>query len=163
MVGIGSEAELNRFPITKRTRFVSPPSCHISGLFRSCVLVVTGFVMTDQNLDDFYDSVRRYHSQRSKGYAHEATGALGRSFYYGPQKSRRRRSFLMPVLFALTAAFLLKATIFYSVGPANYQDRLSRLEAGEGFDKFGAWLMQSEPVTEFLAKKIGQGVHALKS
>ena len=41
--------------------------------------------------------------------------------------------------------------------------RLARLEAGEGFDKLGAWLMQSEPVTEFLAKKIGQGLHVLKS
>jgi hypothetical protein len=119
--------------------------------------------MTDQNMSDFYDSVRRYHSLRAKGFAHEATGALGRSFYFGTQKTKKRRSFLAPVLFALTAAFLLKATIFYTVGPANYQDRLARLEAGEGFDKLGAWLMQSEPVTEFLAKKIGQGLHLIKS
>lgn len=124
--------------------------------------MATGFKMTDQNMADFYDSVRRYHALRSKGFAHEATGALGRSFYFGQLKSKRRRSLLAPVLFALTAAFLLKATIFYTVGPSNYQDRVARLEAGEGFDKFGAWLMQSEPVTEFLAKKIGQGVSVLK-
>lgn len=119
--------------------------------------------MTDQNMADFYDRVRRYQSMRSKGFAHEATGALGRSFYFTERKTARRRSFLGPVLFAIAAAFLLKAAIFYTVGPVNYADRLARLQAGEGFDRLGAWLMQVEPVTEFLSDKIAQGIHALKS
>lgn len=119
--------------------------------------------MTDQNMADFYDRVRRYQSMRSKGLGHEATGALGRSFYFGERKAPRRRSLLAPLLFAVSAAFLLKAAIFYTVGPVDYADRLARLQAGEGFDRLGAWLMQVEPVTEFLADKIGQGANALKS
>jgi hypothetical protein len=118
--------------------------------------------MTDQNMADFYSRVRRYETMRSKGFAHEATGALGRSFYYGTAKPVRRRAIVGPILFAISAALLLKASIFYTVGPQDYTSRVARLEAGQGFDQLGAWLMQPEPVTEYLSHIVGQGVGYLK-
>lgn len=117
--------------------------------------------MSDPNMADFYDRVRRYEKMRAKGYAHEAAGALGRSFYVRP--ARRRRSVLMPVVFALACGLLLKAAIYYNVGADAYQARLAQLQAGQGFDRLGAWLMQADPLTEYLAGQMAMGLAALRA
>ena len=56
------------------------------------------------------------------------------------------------------AIFARKGAILYSVGASAYQDRVARLEAGEGFDRLGAWMMQADPLTQFMA---GQIAHAM--
>ena len=111
--------------------------------------------MSDPNLVDFYDRVSRFERARAHGWAHQA-GAFPE-----PRRvrgGRRRRSFIMPLLLLAFAVFAMKGAIFYSVGASAYQDRVTRMQAGEGFDRLGAWMMQADPVTEFMA---GQIAHAM--
>ena len=112
--------------------------------------------MADPNLVDFYTRVARFEKARAAGYGFDAAGTLGRSAF---QKTERRRRSLLPILaLVLAAGFGLKAMIYHSVGAAAYNSRVQGLAEGEGFDRLGGWLMQADPVTIYLAGRIGAGV-----
>ena len=117
--------------------------------------------MYDANLVEFYGRVADYQKSHHKGYGHEAPGTLGRSVTYGLPKKRLRLR-VMPLVFVAIAAFGLKATILHAVGPAAYQERVAALSQSEGFDRLGGWLMQVDPVTAYVADKIGAGIAALE-
>lgn len=117
--------------------------------------------MHDTNLVDFYARVATFEKSQAKGYGHEAPGTLGRSVTYGLRKPRRRIR-LMPLVFVALAAVGLKATILYSVGATVYETRVATLEAGQGFDRLGGWLMRVDPVTAFVAEKIGLATSAIR-
>jgi hypothetical protein len=116
--------------------------------------------MSDPNMVDFYGRVARIEKSRAKGLGFEAAGTLGRSHYHKPVK--RHRSVLGPVLFLLICGFGLKGAIYHSVGAASYTDRVQRLQAGQGFDALGGWLMQADPVTLFVADQIKAGMARLR-
>lgn len=101
--------------------------------------------MYDQNLVEFYDRVARFEKAHAKGFGHEAAGTLGRSSLARPRRRARLR--LLPLVLTLAAALLLKGAIHAFVGADDYQARVDRLAAGQGFDRLGAWLMQADPVT----------------
>lgn len=109
--------------------------------------------MYDANLVDFYKRVAHFEKQYAKGMGHEAVGTLGRS--YARRKQARRTSWVFPLFLVIFCAFGLKGTILHVVGAESYQSRLDGLNAGEGFDRLGGWLMQIDPVTAFVAQKIG--------
>lgn len=117
--------------------------------------------MSDTNLGQFYARVASFEKSQAKGYGHEAPGTLGRSVTYGLSRARRRVS-VMPLVFVAVAAFGLKATILHSVGAEVYGARVAALQAGQGFDRLGGWLMQVDPVTAFVAEKISSATAALK-
>ncbi len=52
----------------------------------------------------------------------------------------------------------LKGAILHSVGYDSYTMRVERLQAGEGFDRMGGWLMQADPVTVWVSDKIEDGL-----
>ena len=108
--------------------------------------------MADPNLTDFYGRVARIRKARSKGYGFEAPGTLGRSHYV--QANAKRRSMIGPVLFLLICAVLLKGMIYHAVGTAAYNERVASLQAGEGIERIGGWLMQEEPATILVSNKI---------
>lgn len=108
--------------------------------------------MSDPNLTDFYGRVARIQKARAKGYGFEAPGTLGRSSYHQP--GGRRRSIIAPVIFLLICAFLLKGIIYHNIGASSYNERVAALQAGEGIESFGGWLMQAEPATIFVSDKI---------
>ncbi len=108
--------------------------------------------MIDPNLTDFYGRVTRIKKARAKGYGFEAPGTLGRSYYLQPQSKRRSR--IWPVLFLLVCAVVLKGMIFYNIGAQSYNERVAALQAGDGIERVGGWLMQSEPATTFVADTI---------
>ncbi len=110
--------------------------------------------MADPNLKDFYRRVSRIQKAHAKGFGMEAAGTLGRSYYAKPKKSDR--SILLPVLMVMMCGFGLKGAIHYNVGADIYQDRVSNLMQGEGFDRLGGWLMQPDPVTLFVAAQIAE-------
>lgn len=108
--------------------------------------------MTDPNMTDFYGRLARLQKAHAKGYAFEAPGALGRSFYHRP--TPRRRSVVLPILFLVVCGFLLKGVLHYAVGAQSYQDRVATLVAGTGLAPVGGWLMQADPVTLFILSQI---------
>lgn len=116
--------------------------------------------MTDPNMTDFYGRVARIQKARAKGYGFEAAGALGRSYFIQPKA--KRRSIVGPILFLLICTFLLKGAIYHSVGGQSYNERVANLMAGDGIERAGGWLMQSEPVTVFVSDKITAGLAKLK-
>jgi hypothetical protein len=116
--------------------------------------------MSDPNLRDFYGRVARIEQAHAAGMGFEAEGALGRSHYLRPGRSRR--GYVKPVLMVLICAFGMKAMIHYKVGAASYDARVTALKAGEGFDLLGAALMQADPLTVFLSGQIARGIAALE-
>lgn len=118
--------------------------------------------MEDANLVEFYARVARFEKERVQGYGHEAPGTLGRMATYG-RAAKRRRGFLLPLIFVGMCAFGLKGAILSSVGADAYQTRVERLNKGEGFDRLGGWLMQVDPVTAYVAEKITKAKMALKN
>ncbi len=110
--------------------------------------------MSDPNLVDFYGRIARLEKARAKGFAFEAAGTLGRSYYC--QKPRKRRSIFLPLVFVALSVFGLKGTIYHFVGESSYQDRVASLQAGEGFDRLGGWLMQADPVTLMVSDQIAK-------
>jgi hypothetical protein len=108
--------------------------------------------MSDPNLTDFYGRVARIQKMRSKGYGFEAPGTLGRSYYYHP--TVRRRSIIGPVLFLILCAVLLKGVIYHNIGATSYNERVASLQAGEGVERIGGWLMQEEAATVFVSGRI---------
>jgi hypothetical protein len=116
--------------------------------------------MADPNLVDFYSNVARFEKKRAKGYGFDAAGTLGRSYFNPP--SRKRRSWLMPMIMVLCAGIGLKGLIYQSVGAKAYDQRVQALQVGQGFDRLGGWLMQADPATVFVAAKISEGLKSLK-
>ncbi len=116
--------------------------------------------MADANMADFYDRVRRFERMRSKGYGFEADGTLGRSFYH--RSPAKRRGWLLPTLMALLVVFGLKAGLYQAVGADSYAQRVERLQAGEGFDPVGGWLMQADPVTLWMSNAMAGGMERFK-
>lgn len=112
--------------------------------------------MADANMTDFYDRVRRFERMRSKGLGFEADGTIGRSYY--KRSTKTGRSWLMPLMVGTLAVFVLKAALYVSVGSASYEDRVAKLQAGEGFDPVGGWLMQADPVTLWISEQMQAGL-----
>ena len=115
--------------------------------------------MADPNLVDFYTRVSRFEKARSRGYGFEAPGTIGRSYYQ--KKSRSRRSLLGPLLMLCVCGFGLKGMIYHAVGSQSYNTRVERLLEGEGFDHLGGWMMQADPVTQYISSKITVGLSYL--
>ena len=118
--------------------------------------------MSDQNMVEFYKRAARLERDRAMGMGFEASGTLGRSYYQRP--AARRRSMLLPTLFLLVVAFVLKGMIFYVTGPETYASRVADLQASSGVvEQIGGWLMQADPVTVKVAKAIAYGVTQAKT
>ncbi|WP_099826615.1 hypothetical protein [Oceaniglobus indicus] len=72
---------------------------------------------------------------------------------------RRRRHFPAMALVRSAVIFAIvliaaKAVMLASVGPAQYEIGLSALDSGSIFERFGAFVMQSDGVTRFLAANL---------
>ncbi len=66
----------------------------------------------------------------------------------------RPRFPLKGLLIVLAIGFLLKGFLFAYLGEAAYADRVAGLQAGSTIEQAGAWVMQSDPVTEVVAAGI---------
>ena len=108
--------------------------------------------MADPNLSDFYGRLRRVQKIRRRGGGFEAAGTLGRSSF-----NRRRKSgapVLAPILIVFLAVIALKGMIYARVGAATYEQRVSELQAGQGIDRVGGFLMQADPLTLMVARQL---------
>ncbi len=61
---------------------------------------------------------------------------------------------ILPILLLIIAFTLFKSFLFVSLGEQNYDERVTRLEAGTKVEQVGAFVMQSDPVTQMVADKI---------
>lgn len=94
----------------------------------------------------------RKHQSMSRGYAtHMRADGL---IVAAPHRNGVKVP-LRAILFVFLALFAFKGFLLASIGPDSYADRVSRLSKGTAVEKAGAWVMQSEPASEFIAAQIG--------
>lgn len=106
----------------------------------------------DPNLNDFYSRVSRIEKSHAKGYGFEAAGTVGRR---SPGRGRGRiLKLVKPAVLVLAMGVGLKGVIHYFVGAQTYENRVSALAAGSGFDPVGAWLMYADPATLWVSGKL---------
>ena len=58
------------------------------------------------------------------------------------------------LLLVAAAFFIFKAFMLASFGETTYQDRVDQLNSGSVFEQGGAWIMQIEPLTAFVAQHL---------
>ena len=61
---------------------------------------------------------------------------------------------LKGLLILLIAGFLFKGFLFANLGEAGYAERVATLKAGSLMEQAGAWIMQPDPATTFVADLI---------
>lgn len=114
--------------------------------------------MVDPQLQDFYVRVARIEAARRKGFGFEAAGTVGRSYY--TRQTRRSMPIFRPLMVIALCIIGLKAIIHYNIGDETYRQRVVELQAGEGFDRLGGYLMAADPVTLWVSKQIAQRMPA---
>lgn len=110
--------------------------------------------MLDPQLQDFYVRVARIESARRKGFGFEAAGTVGRSYY--ARQTRRHVPILRPLLVIALCVIGLKSIIHYNIGDETYRERVAELQAGEGFDRLGGYVMAADPVTLWVSDRIAK-------
>lgn len=113
--------------------------------------------MSDANYIGFntrLKKIRRSHRRMSNGYVRmvERDGLL-----VPVAKSRLSLGFPYRGLMLLVAGILLfKAVLLASLGAGIYDQKLAGFADGSTMEKIGAWVMQADPATRWLAGQIGQ-------
>ncbi|GAA6190198.1 hypothetical protein DS909_02340 [Phaeobacter gallaeciensis] len=94
----------------------------------------------------------RKHQSMSRGYSTRmrADGLIVTT----PQRNGLKVP-LRAILFVFVALFAFKGFLLASIGPESYADRVQRLSEGTVVEQAGAWVMQIEPVSAFIASQIG--------
>lgn len=110
--------------------------------------------MGDRNMRDFYGRLHRIDQVHSAGGGFEAEGALGMSYYNARRKPARRRGLLGPVVLVMMTVIAIKAAVLASIGPERYEERIAALRAGAAIEQAGAWVLQADPLTTFLAGRL---------
>ena len=91
------------------------------------------------------------HRRMAHGIAHR----MGRDGLITAHPRRRRPSFpLRGLMILLAAAFLFKAFLYASLGASVYIERVALLSAGSIVEQGGAWVMQADPATVWVAEQL---------
>lgn len=109
--------------------------------------------MLDPNIKDFNDRVGRLKAAHAQGFAFEARGAFGRSHFRKPKRSRSLKM-VLPILYLVMAATVMKGVVHYAVGAQTYDDRVELMQTGVGIDKLGAVLMAPDHLTLWISNSI---------
>lgn len=107
---------------------------------------------TRVQFDQRVNNLGRKHNALSRGY-------ITRMRHDGlivarPYRPQSRIPYKYAIVF-LVALFAFKGFLIASLGPDAYGERVRKLENGTVVEKVGAWGMQIEPVSSYIATKIG--------
>ncbi|MEL6466976.1 MAG: hypothetical protein AAFQ58_18600 [Pseudomonadota bacterium] len=106
-------------------------------------------VETHQDFEERLNVLGRKHSAMGNGYT---TRVRGDGLIVVKPKPQPRRGFPLRGLLALALGFFLfKAFMMASLGETTYDERTGKLAEGTAVEQAGAWLMQLDPFTRYLA------------
>lgn len=92
--------------------------------------------------------ILRRHSKMRHGVAHVMT----RDGLIVARPRRRAPRFpLQGLLMLIGAAFLFKGLMYFNLGGVNYATRVATLEGGTAVEAAGAWVLQADPATLWVA------------
>lgn len=106
--------------------------------------------MSDPQVQEFHDRLRRVERIHRRGGGFEAAGTLSRPYYV----QRQRRSWLRPALLVVAGVFVLKSALLAQIGPVDYQGRVEALQGGTQLEEAGAWVLQMDPATVWLSERM---------
>ncbi|MFL4470461.1 hypothetical protein ACERZ8_11445 [Tateyamaria armeniaca] len=94
-------------------------------------------------------TLNRKHAAMSQGFstALRADGLI----VIKPNRALRRAFPIKGLLALVFGFFVFKAIMLSSLSEITYNERVAKLNQGGALEQAGAWLMQVEPVTHFLA------------
>lgn len=92
----------------------------------------------------------RKHDAMARGYS---TVMLPDGLIVIKPNRRRVRLPLHLIVYTVAALFMFKAFLLANLGADPYQERLDSLANGTDFEKAGAWIMQADPATRYLAEQ----------
>ncbi len=96
-------------------------------------------------------AITRRHDRMRNGVYHKLT----RDGLIVAHPRRRAPHFpLKSLLLLLGAGFLFKAVLLVNLGSAIFDERVAELRAGTIVEQGGAWLMQADPATIWLATQL---------
>ena len=96
--------------------------------------------------------IDRSHQNLSSGYVAE----VGADGLITLKAKRRKRGLPVKGMLLLVLGFLVfKALMLAHLGPEAYGERVGKLEAGTIVEQSGAWIMQADLATQWIAGQIG--------
>lgn len=96
--------------------------------------------------------ITRRHTQLSRGYV---TSVNDDGLVVAKPKRKFSRGTLRGIAIVVVMLMLFKAVLFSQLGASTYNERIIALNEGSVFEKAGAVLMSADPITVWLAGKIG--------
>jgi hypothetical protein len=101
------------------------------------------------NFNKRLSALNRKHSAMSQGFsaALRSDGLI----IIKPNRALRRAFPVKGLLALIFGFFVFKAIMLSSLSEITYNERVAKLKQGGTLEKGGAWLMQIDPVTTFLA------------
>ncbi|WP_058283278.1 hypothetical protein [Ruegeria denitrificans] len=114
--------------------------------------------MTGKQLefDQRVHRLNKKHAKLSRGY--RATMRKDGLVVMKPQRVKSAVPAKL-LLICLAGLFAFKVFLLTSLGASAYQYRVDSLAQGTSVEQAGAWLMQIDPVSEFLASYINNLIH----
>ena len=96
-------------------------------------------------------AVRRKHTRMARGYVTK----IDKNGVIVQKPDNKVKGFGARIFVLLAIAFVIfKGFILANLGAEEYAVRLASLEGGETYQQVGAWLMQVDPVTGFIAEQL---------
>ncbi len=103
--------------------------------------------------DQRVNRLNKKHSKMSHGY--RATMRKDGLVVMKPQRVRSAIPAKV-LLFCICGFFAFKAFLLSSLGPNGYDHRIDTLSQGTSVEQAGAWIMQVDPMTEFLSVQLNK-------
>ena len=104
-----------------------------------------------QSFDARLKKIDRKRSRLSRGYVSQ----VGRDGLIVLRPKRRQRSFpLRGLTFLIVGFFCFKGLIRAHLGSTLYEQRVETLNSGSIVEQIGAFVMQTDPVTQSISSKI---------
>lgn len=104
--------------------------------------------------DDFDDRLQRIESKKGRLKRGYALRVDRDGLIVARPRSRRRGITLKGMAMVIIGFFAFKALLIAYLGTATYEDRVKSLREGASFEQVGAWFMESDPLSSFLAGQL---------
>jgi hypothetical protein len=107
---------------------------------------------TQIQFEDRLRLLNRKHRAMSHGYI---TRMQPDGLIVAQPRRQRIRIPVRAILLFVVAFFGFKAFLVANLGPQTYDERLARLNEGTVVEQAGAFVMQADPLTNYVARQIG--------
>ncbi|SOC15769.1 hypothetical protein SAMN05877809_10854 [Rhodobacter sp. JA431] len=110
--------------------------------------------MSDAGRNTFERRLARIDTIHAEGGAFEAEGTLGRQWYDSHRRKQRKALPFRAIAMLFIGALLFKGALLAEIGPERYNGRVSALANGSTVEQVGAWALQADAPTQWIAGQL---------